>query len=96
MFSRNMFSRNMFSRNMFSRNMSPRIAGTPLYETDANLLHQIVINNKSIALTQNFVIIICCNETSLAGLRVSKQLFLLFLKYNTNTTNSIFYYFYSK
>ena len=40
-----------------------------------------VINNKSIALTENFVIITCCNETSLAGLRVSKQLFLLFAKY---------------
>lgn len=43
-----------------------------------------VINNKSIALTENFVIITCCNETSLAGLRVSKQLLLMFLKHKCN------------
>jgi hypothetical protein len=51
-----------------------------------------VINNKSIALTENFVIITCCNETSLAGLRVSKQLFLLLILSNTNTPNTVFYY----
>ena len=66
---------------------SPRIAGTPLYETDANLMKWIATNNNSFALTENFDII-AFNE---ACLKISVSTISQIQIHHT-----IFYYFESQ